>query len=99
MKSEFVLCDLISLPLQYVSISRATLRYGSPTVFTRYEQMKRERQQSCQGRNLYVKHINPDLDDEGLQKLFDQFGTITSVKVRENLQLLRRNLSGDGSFS
>lgn len=43
--------------------------------------MKRERQQSCQGRNLYVKHINPDLDDEGLKQLFDKFGTITSEKV------------------
>lgn len=47
----------------------------------KYEQMKRERQQSCQGRNLYVKHINPDLGEEGFKALFEKFGTITSAKV------------------
>lgn len=47
----------------------------------KYEQMKRERQQSTQGRNLYVKHINPELGDEGLKRLFEKFGSITSVKI------------------
>lgn len=47
----------------------------------KYEQMKRERQQSCQGRNLYVKHISPDLEDDGLKQMFESFGTITSQKV------------------
>ena len=47
----------------------------------RYEQMKRERQQSTQGRNLYIKHINPELGDDELKLLFEKFGSITSVKV------------------
>ncbi|GMH35378.1 hypothetical protein BSKO_03246 [Bryopsis sp. KO-2023] len=47
----------------------------------KYEQMKRERQQSCQGRNLYVKHINPDMGEDGFRTLFEKFGTITSAKV------------------
>lgn len=47
----------------------------------KYEQMKRERQQSTQGRNLYIKHINPELGDDELKLLFEKFGSITSVKV------------------
>ncbi|CAD7702498.1 unnamed protein product [Ostreobium quekettii] len=47
----------------------------------KYEQMKRDRQQSTQGRNLYVKHIGPDQNDDGLRQMFEKFGTITSARV------------------
>ena len=33
------------------------------------------------GTNLYVKNLNDSFDDEGLKKLFERFGTITSAKV------------------
>lgn len=33
------------------------------------------------GTNLYVKNLADSFDDEGLKKLFDRFGTITSAKV------------------
>eukprot|EP00803_Ostreobium_quekettii_P009478 evm.model.scf_3314.1 EVM.evm.TU.scf_3314.1 scf_3314:5810-14064(+) len=47
----------------------------------KYEQMKRDRQQSTQGRNLYVKHINPEQNDDGLRQMFEKFGSITSARV------------------
>eukprot|EP00210_Caulerpa_lentillifera_P002328 g2234.t1 len=47
----------------------------------KFEQIKRDRQRSCQGRNLYVKHISLDLDDKDLHSMFEKFGTITSSKI------------------
>lgn len=47
----------------------------------RHEQVKAERQQRFQGVNLYVKNLADSVDDEVLKKHFEQFGTITSVKV------------------
>jgi len=47
----------------------------------KFEQIKRERQRSCQGRNLYIKHISLDLEDKDLHSLFEKFGTITSAKI------------------
>lgn len=47
----------------------------------KFEQIKRDRQRSCQGRNLYVKHISLDLEDKDLQAMFEKFGTITSSKI------------------
>lgn len=47
----------------------------------RYERRRRAQQESTQGRNLYVKHLDPAMDDEGLKRLFTKFGNITSAKV------------------
>lgn len=47
----------------------------------KFEQIKRERQRSCQGRNLYIKHISLDMEDKDLHSLFEKFGTITSAKI------------------
>lgn len=47
----------------------------------RFEQIKRDRQHSCQGRNLYIKHISLDMEDKDLRSLFEKFGTITSAKI------------------
>lgn len=33
------------------------------------------------GTNLYVKNLNDSFDDDGLKKLFERFGNITSAKV------------------
>lgn len=47
----------------------------------RFEKRRREQQENTQGRNLYVKHLAPAMDDKGLKELFEKFGTITSAKV------------------
>ena len=48
----------------------------------RFEKKRREQQENTQGRNLYVKHLAPSMDDAGLMELFEKYGTITSAKVR-----------------
>lgn len=47
----------------------------------RFEKRRREQQENTQGRNLYVKHLAPSMDDAGLHELFEKYGTITSAKV------------------
>lgn len=47
----------------------------------KFEQLKIERLSRYQGVNLYVKNLDDTIDDERLRKEFNQFGTITSVKV------------------
>ncbi|KAM9344156.1 embryonic polyadenylate-binding protein-like [Pholidichthys leucotaenia] len=47
----------------------------------RFDQIKRDRIQRCQGVNLYVKNLDDGIDDERLQMEFKPFGTITSAKV------------------
>ena len=47
----------------------------------RFEKKRREQQENTQGRNLYVKHLAPSMDDAGLMELFEKYGTITSAKV------------------
>ncbi|GMH38270.1 hypothetical protein BSKO_06154 [Bryopsis sp. KO-2023] len=47
----------------------------------KYDNIKKERQQACAGRNLYVKHLSLDVTDEQLQEMFAEFGQITSAKV------------------
>jgi len=37
--------------------------------------------QEMQNVNLYIKNLAPSIDDEELQTLFEEYGTITSVKV------------------
>jgi polyadenylate-binding protein len=46
-----------------------------------FEQMKLERASKYQGVNLYVKNLDDVVDDDGLRKLFEEFGNITSAKV------------------
>ena len=48
----------------------------------RFEKRRREQQENTQGRNLYVKHLAPSMDDAGLHELFEKYGSITSAKVR-----------------
>lgn len=47
----------------------------------RYEQMKIERYNHCQGVNLFIKNLDDSIDDERLRKEFEPFGTVTSAKV------------------
>lgn len=47
----------------------------------RFEKRRREQQENTQGRNLYVKHLAPLMDDAGLTELFEKYGNITSAKV------------------
>lgn len=47
----------------------------------RYEQMKIERYNHCQGVNLFIKNLDDSIDDERLRKEFESYGTVTSAKV------------------
>jgi len=46
-----------------------------------FEKLKRERMSKYQGVNLYVKNLDPTIDDEKLRQEFAHCGTITSAKV------------------
>lgn len=47
--------------------------------------MRKEREAKTQGVNLYIKHLDENIDDDFLRSTFEKFGTITSVKVmRDN---------------
>lgn len=47
-----------------------------------YEQLKAERMQRYAGVNLYVKNLDEKVDNEELKRTFQQYGPITSAKVR-----------------
>ncbi|CAD6191110.1 unnamed protein product [Caenorhabditis auriculariae] len=47
----------------------------------KFEAQKAERLQRYQGVNLYVKNLDDTVDDDGLRKVFEKFGNITSAKV------------------
>merc|ERR1711936_653693 len=47
----------------------------------KFEQLKLERLNRCQGVNLYVKNLDDTVDDDRLRKEFTPYGTITSAKV------------------
>ncbi|XP_053966264.1 polyadenylate-binding protein [Anastrepha ludens] len=47
----------------------------------KFEELKKKRQESVFGVNLYVKNLDDSIDDERLRKEFSVFGTITSAKV------------------
>ena len=49
----------------------------------RFDKYKVDRVSRLQGVNLYVKNLDEIVDDERLFKEFNQFGTITSAKVRK----------------
>jgi len=55
----------------------------------RYEKRRREQQENTRGRNLYVKHLMPSMEDDGLKDLFAKFGTVTSCKVARSSLLTR----------
>lgn len=46
-----------------------------------FEQKRMERLEKYQGVNLYIKHLDDKVDDEGLKEEFSRFGTIQSAKV------------------
>ncbi|KAB7497814.1 Polyadenylate-binding protein 1 [Armadillidium nasatum] len=51
----------------------------------KFELIRLERINSYQGVNLYVKNLDDSIDDDGLRRIFNAFGNITSVKVmKEN---------------
>lgn len=47
----------------------------------KFEELKKKRQESVYGVNLYVKNLDDTIDDERLRKEFSLYGTITSAKV------------------
>jgi len=47
----------------------------------KFEELKKIRQESVLGVNLYVKNLDDSIDDERLRKEFLTYGTITSAKV------------------
>lgn len=47
----------------------------------KFEELKKKRQESVFGVNLYVKNLDDSIDDERLRKEFSLYGTITSAKV------------------
>ncbi|XP_037915555.1 polyadenylate-binding protein isoform X2 [Hermetia illucens] len=47
----------------------------------KFEELKKKRQDSFHGFNLYVKNLDDTIDDDRLRKEFASFGTITSAKV------------------
>ncbi|XP_061391474.1 polyadenylate-binding protein [Musca vetustissima] len=47
----------------------------------KFEELKKKRQESVFGVNLYVKNLDDTIDDERLRKEFSLYGTITSAKV------------------
>jgi len=51
---------------------------------TDYELRRRENIKKYQGLNLYVKHIEDTVDENMLRKLFEQYGTISSLTIMKN---------------
>lgn len=47
----------------------------------KFEELKKKRQDSAHGVNLYVKNLDDTIDDERLRTDFSRYGTITSAKV------------------
>lgn len=47
----------------------------------KHEQERRDTQERYQGRNLYVKNLADDIDDDRLRELFSSNGTVTSCRV------------------
>ena len=47
----------------------------------KFEQERISRYEKLQGANLYLKNLDDSINDEKLQELFSEFGTITSSKV------------------
>eukprot|EP00210_Caulerpa_lentillifera_P001678 g1613.t1 len=47
----------------------------------KFEQQRREQQINTKGRNLYIKHLAPSIDNTKLIELFEKFGHITSAKI------------------
>lgn len=52
------------------------------SIHCRFTEIKYQQQASNRGKNLYIKRLPLDMDDNGLRKLFSKFGNITSAKVR-----------------
>jgi len=48
----------------------------------RYEQFRRQRIEETAKRNLYVKNLAEDVDDQKLLQEFQRFGPVTSAKVQ-----------------
>ncbi|XP_042550463.1 polyadenylate-binding protein 1-like isoform X2 [Dipodomys spectabilis] len=58
-------------------------------VFVGHFKSRREREaelgaQALEFTNIYVKNLHPDMDEQGLEDLFSQFGKMVSVKVMRN---------------
>lgn len=49
-----------------------------------YERRKADMQHSTKGINLFVKNLDPSIDDEKLRNIFGEFGTITSAVVMKD---------------
>ncbi|KAF3947697.1 hypothetical protein ACB098_01G024600 [Castanea mollissima] len=64
----------------------------------RFEQSMKETVDKYQGLNLYVKNLDDSINDEKLQDLFSEFGTITSCKVMRDPSGISRG-SGFVAFS
>jgi len=64
----------------------------------RYEQSAKEQLDKFQGLNLYIKNLDDSIDDEKLNELFSEFGTITSCKVMRDPSGITRG-SGFVAFS
>ncbi|XP_050266693.1 polyadenylate-binding protein 2-like [Quercus robur] len=64
----------------------------------RFEQSMKETVDKYQGLNLYVKNLDDSINDEKLQDLFAEFGTITSCKVMRDPNGISRG-SGFVAFS
>lgn len=48
----------------------------------KYALWKSDLEKKCKGANLYVKNLDETVTDEELHKIFEEYGTITSAKVR-----------------
>ncbi|GMH32430.1 hypothetical protein BSKO_00264 [Bryopsis sp. KO-2023] len=51
----------------------------------RFENIQSDMQQKIHGKNLYVKNIEPSIDDESFKAMFAHFGEITSSKIMKDL--------------
>eukprot|EP01095_Lingulamoeba_sp_RSL-Kostka_P008069 TRINITY_DN2640_c0_g3_i2.p1 TRINITY_DN2640_c0_g3~~TRINITY_DN2640_c0_g3_i2.p1 ORF type:complete len:649 (+),score=301.59 TRINITY_DN2640_c0_g3_i2:90-2036(+) len=47
----------------------------------KYKKLKEERLSKWQGVNLYIKNLDDTVNEEDLRKAFQEFGSITSVKI------------------
>lgn len=47
----------------------------------KFKRLKEERMTKYQGVNLYIKNLDDSVDEDKLREEFEQFGTITSVKI------------------
>jgi len=67
-------------------VARAQKRKERAENLRRASKKKGRSGRSYPGTNLYIKNLSPDIDDDKLKSMFENYGTITSAKVMVDAQ-------------